>query len=120
MLDRRGARYGLKNDSLFLLAGGDDPAYSARIYLHGSRTLGFHVCFLGPYYGVHRLGGPGEEPAASEIVQEIEATYPGYEPIPEEIGNEVVPDVAPDVLLLGEGTIYDCLLSVTWATSSVP
>lgn len=88
MLDRLGAQ----NESLSLLAGWVDPAYSAFIVIPGRRTLSFHVCFLGPYYGIHRTGAPGEEPAASGIVREIEATYPGYEPIPPELGNEVVPD----------------------------
>ena len=44
------------------------------------------------------------------FAREIEATYPGYEPIPPEIGNEVVPDV--DVI--GGATIYVCLLSTVW------
>jgi hypothetical protein len=119
MFRRLAARYTLQNESLFLLAGGIDPAYSAYVILPG-RTLGFHVCFLGPYYGIHRTGAPGEEPAASDIAREIEATYPGYEPIPPELGNEVVPDVAPDPRLLGEATIYECLLAIAWEGSSRP
>ena len=60
MFRRLAARYRLQNDSLFLLAGGIDPAYSAYAILPG-HTLSFHVCFLGPYYGIHRKGDPGEE-----------------------------------------------------------
>lgn len=121
MTGRLAARLSLQNESLHLLAGWVDPAYSARIYLvPGGRTLGFHVCFLGPYYAVNRTGAPGEEPAATEIAQEIEATYPGYQPIPPELGNEIVPDVSPEGVPLGEATIYVCLLSVVWEYSSVP
>jgi hypothetical protein len=98
MIRRLGERYGLADESLCLFGSGIYPAYSARIYIPGG-TFTFHVSLLGPYYGIHYLGGR-EEPAA--IAREIEATYPGYEPIPPELGNEVVPDV--DVL--GGSTIY--------------
>jgi len=100
----------------YLHDNGFDPAYSADLYLPG-RTLGFHVSLLGPYYGIHRTGDPGEEPAALTVVRAIEATYPGYEPIPPELGNEVVPEVivhGPD----RDVTIYHCLLSGTWELSS--
>jgi hypothetical protein len=118
MIRRLGGRYPLQNESLFLLAGGVDPAYSAYIILPEC-ALGFHVCFLGPYYAVHTTGATGEEPAATEIAQEIEATYPGYQPIPLELGNEVVSDVdGPQ--RLGEATIYDCLFSEVWRRSSFP
>ena len=82
-----------------------DPAYSGDIDIPGHK-LGFHVSLLGPYYGIHRTGAPGEEPAALDLAREIEATYPGYEPIPPELGDEVVPDVED----LGKTTIYVCLL----------
>jgi hypothetical protein len=103
------------DQSLSLLAGWYDPGYSGEIEIPG-RTLGFHVSLLGPYYGIHRTGTPGEEPAALDLAREIEATYPGYEPIPPELGNEVV----PDVVNFGKTTIYDCLLSDTWKWSSRP
>ncbi len=74
---------------------------------------------LGPYYGIHRTGDPGEEPAASEIAKEIEATYPGYEPIPPELGDEVVPDVSMDGVRMGTATIYVCLLSLVWDWAGV-
>jgi hypothetical protein len=38
------------------------------------------------------------------------ASY-GYAPIPPDLGDIIVPDVALDTLNLGEATIYDCLLS---------
>ena len=78
------------------------------------------MCFLGPYYGVHRIGSPGEEPAATDIGREIEDTYVGYEPIPPELGDLVVPDVALDCRNFGKATIYDCLLTTTWRYSSRP
>jgi hypothetical protein len=69
---------------------------------------------IGPYYGIHHLGESGEAP--SVIAREIEATYPGHEPIPPELGDEVVPDVAMalQAVPLGKATIYVCLLSLAW------
>ncbi|MGK3990183.1 hypothetical protein WME99_44475 [Sorangium sp. So ce136] len=67
----------------------------------------------GPYYGIHDTGEPDEIPAA--VVEEIEATYPGYQTIPPELGNEVVPDVDMDgVMMMGEATIYMCRFSPKW------
>jgi hypothetical protein len=114
MIDRLGARYGLQNESLHLLSGGADPAYSARIWLTDETALSFHVSLLGPYYGIHLPGIPEEEPVAREIAREIESTYPGCRPIRPELGNEVVPDVAMSVVLMGEATIYMCLFSEVW------
>lgn len=93
-----------------------DPAYGAQLYLPG-RTLGFYVCLLGPYYGIYRTGAPEEESVALTVAREIEATYPGHEPIRPELGNDVV----PGVILNGPGqktTIYECLLSDRWESSS--
>jgi hypothetical protein len=122
MIDRLGDRYGLQNESLSLLSGGVEPAYSARIYRpkdlepvpspQSRASLSFHVSLLGPYYGIHDAGEPDEKPAA--IAAEIEATYPGYRPIPPELGNEVVPDVDMDGVMMGEATIYICLFSHVW------
>ena len=38
----------------------------------------------------------------------------------QELGNEVVPDVAMFTLAVGKATIYDCLLSAVWEGSSMP
>ncbi|WP_433928261.1 hypothetical protein AB3662_33695 [Sorangium cellulosum] len=114
MIRRVGDRYGLQNESLNLFAGGIDPAYSARIWLTDETALSFHVSLLAPYYGIHLPGIPEEGPVAREIAGEIEATYPGYHPIPPELGNEVVPDVDMDGVSMGEATIYVCLFSVVW------
>ncbi len=118
MIRRLGARYPLMDHSLHLLAGGLDPAYSAAIDIPEGGTLYFHVSLLGPYYGIHRTDAPGEEPAARDIAREIEAAYPGYQPIPPELGDEVVPDVALDKRWFGQATIYECLLSELWAWGS--
>ncbi|WP_437645057.1 hypothetical protein [Sorangium sp. So ce362] len=114
MIRRLGDRYGLQNESLSLVARGSDPAYSARIWLTDETALSFHVSLLGPYYGIHLPGIPEEEPVAREITGEIEATYPGYQTIPPELGNEVVPDVSMDWAFMGEATIYVCLFSDVW------
>jgi hypothetical protein len=114
MTRRLGDRYGLQNESIRLLAGWVDPAYSARIWLTDETALSFHVSLLGPYYGIHLPGIPEEEPVALEIAREIEATYPGYQQIPPELGNEVVPDVAMDGALMGKATIYVSLFSDVW------
>ncbi|WP_437797977.1 hypothetical protein [Sorangium sp. So ce693] len=114
MIRRLGDRYGLQNESLHLLSGGADPAYSARVWLTDQTALSFHVSLLGPYYGIHLPGIPEERPVAREIAREIEDTYPGYRPIPSELGNEVVPDVAMDGASMGKATINICLFSVAW------
>lgn len=114
MLDRLRLRFSLQNESLFLLGGGIDPAYSGRVWLIEDKTsINFHVSLLGPYYGIQLPGVPEEEPVALEIAREIEATYPGYRTIPPEIGNEVVPDVAR-IAGFGSETIYTCLFSEIW------
>lgn len=107
---------GIRRPALRIVDESFDPAYSADIYLPG-RTLGFHLSVLGPYYGIHRTGDPREEPAARAVAREIEATYPGYAPIPPELGDEMVPDLifhGPDRHV----TIYHCLLSENWELSS--
>jgi len=114
MIRRLGDRYGLQNESLHLLSGGTDPAYSARIWLTNETALSFHVSLLGPYYGIHVPGIPEEEAVALDVAREIEATYPGYQPIPPELGNEVVPDVDLVGAKFGEATIYICLFSEVW------
>jgi hypothetical protein len=116
MIHRMYERYRLQNQSLNLFSGGIDPAYSARIWLTEETALSFHVSLLGPYYGIHLPGIPEEEPVAREVAREIEATYPGYQPIPPEIGNELVPDVDMYWSLMGKATIYVCLFSGVWTS----
>jgi hypothetical protein len=109
MIRRLQQQCSIQDDSLHLLSGGIDPAYSGRVWLTDKTTISIHVSLLGPDYGIHLPGVPEEEPVAREIAREIEATYPGYRTIPPEIGNEVVPDVD-----FGESTIYVLLFSYFW------
>jgi hypothetical protein len=51
---------------------------------------------------------PDEQPYAAGIAQEIEATW-GYERMPPEVGNVVVPDVATNLRRFGEARLYDWL-----------
>jgi hypothetical protein len=120
MLDRLRARFEIQERSFHILTGAFDSAYSAKLTIPGAGNsdLGFHVSFLGPCYVVHSTGALDEEPCVSALAQEIEATY-GYEPIPPEIGNEIVPDLALDARALGKATIYDCLLSAVWGDQRV-
>jgi len=113
MIRRLGDQCSVQDEALHLLSGGVDPAYSGRVWLTDKTTINFHVSLLGPYYGIQLPGVPEEEPVAREIAREIEATYPGYQTIPPEIGNEVVPDVTAG-RDFGSATIYICLFSPVW------
>ncbi len=120
MLGRLRARFGpLMDQSILLLYGDYDPAWSANIFIPG-HAVGFCVCVLGPYYGIKRTGAAGEELAALDLAREIEATYPGYKPIPPELGEEGVPDVALDSKDFGTATISNCLLSDVGRVMSGP
>jgi hypothetical protein len=57
---------------------------------------------------------PDEHPYAAWIAQDIEATWPGYERLPPEVGKVIVPDVSIDARGLGEATLYDYLFSDDW------
>jgi hypothetical protein len=57
---------------------------------------------------------PAEQIYAARIAEEIETTW-GYERMPPEVGNVVVPDVATNLRVLGEATLCDCLLSDYWS-----
>lgn len=115
MTRRLGDRYRLQNESVSLLGGWVEPAYSARVWLTDKTALSFHVSLLGPYYAIRLPGIPEEEPVAREIAREIEVTYPGYQPIPPELGNEVVPDATMVAVAMGEATIGVCLFSIVWS-----
>jgi hypothetical protein len=56
---------------------------------------------------------PEEQPYAEALTREIEATF-GGEPMPPEVGNVIVPDVATNTCMLGEARLYDCLFSDQW------
>jgi len=114
MIRRLGDRYGVYDESLYLLAGNIDAAYSARVCVTETAKISVHVSLLGPYYAIQVPGLAEEGPVALEIQGEIEATYPGYQTIPPEIGNEVVPDVAFNLGGFGEHTIYTLLFAHIW------
>jgi hypothetical protein len=111
MLKRLRSRFTITDRSLHILGGTFDSAYTGQIEIpEEDRALLFHASFLGPYYVVHRIGLPADEPYAQAVAREIEATY-RYEAIPPEIGTMIVPDLALDTVSLGKATIYDLLLS---------
>lgn len=127
MLRRLEARYHYMDCSLHILGRSVDAAYTAQLGVRGREEedaeivrkrgwrlrFGCSVSLLGPYYVVRHTGSPGEDP--QEVAREIEATYAGYRPIPPEIGDVVVRDVALDTRGFGEVTIANCLLSTHWA-----
>lgn len=113
MYRRLGKRYSVQNESMSLLAGNADPAYSARIWVGDDIALSFHVSLLGPYYGIHLPSVVIDESVVQDVTREIEATYPGYQQIPPEIGDEIVPDVEAH-LAFGEESVYICIFSDVW------
>lgn len=57
---------------------------------------------------------PDEQRFAQAIVEEIEATFPGHEPMPPNIGQLIVPDVDAKRDLMRTSTIYDCFFTDNW------
>ena len=55
-----------------------------------------------------------ERRSARAIAEEIEVTFPGYQPISPEVGLTVVPDVEAGGKSFGEATIFTCLFSDNW------
>jgi hypothetical protein len=113
MLDRLRVQFDTQNESLHLLSGQVDPAYSGRVWLSENASINFHVSLLGPYYGIQLPGVRNEELVAREIAREIETSYPDFQTVPAEIGDEIVPDVYAGPPF-GEATIYICLFSELW------
>jgi hypothetical protein len=120
LLGRLRLRYPVGNDAARILdrtwlngshCYDPDPAYAGDITIPGYR-IGFYVIRL--------IGAAGEEPAVRDLAREIEAAFPGYELIPPELGEEVVPEVSTSERWFGEATIYACLLSEAWARASEP
>jgi hypothetical protein len=144
MLGRLGARFPdcVRDMSLHILGGAFESAYCGKLCLpeldpdeEEEHELGFRVSFMAPWYVIYssrwrRLQGDpsgkvasrprirldftsAAQPYERELAQEIKATY-GYEAMPPEIGEILVPDVATGVRDFGAATIYDCLLSDDW------
>ncbi|MBK9260183.1 MAG: hypothetical protein IPM54_10145 [Polyangiaceae bacterium] len=127
------------NRSLHLAGGGFDACYLVK--LEGSSNadgephdIGLAISFIAPYYVVynsrhvkknhhnydevwrlHPFDLADDEIAdARAMVDEMKKYFPDHEPLPEEIGNIVVPDVLVCNQLLGMGTIYHCLFTDSW------
>ncbi|MEO7330657.1 MAG: hypothetical protein ABI193_18930 [Minicystis sp.] len=105
-----------------------------RVPKESRRTLDFFVSFIVPYYAFRstaylfngqltRKGEPDvdaevsfvltpdELPFAEAIAAEVEATFPGHEPMPPEVGLTIVPDVVAGRGWFGEATLFGCLFS---------
>jgi hypothetical protein len=100
-----------------------------------SHSLWFYISFVMPYYfilsashvyiipPVGKFDGtretsfdltPDEVPFVKAIAEEIQTTFPGYEPMPKEVGLTVVPDVQVGGEWFGEATIFHCLFANHW------
>lgn len=134
----------VQDRSLHLTTGEADACYSALLWLRldeatavreKNAALGILVSFLAPCYVVYQtsyvavdpVGGapswheqirftfsPREQPVAHAVVQEIEASFPGYESMPREIGDIIVPDLAAGFRSLGEARLFDLLFTDDW------
>jgi len=135
---------GVANKVMYLAKLPEGNCYAADLWLPtiakevGGHMLCFHVSFLVPYYVIHSGGfhwrsefdsfgfrrsspweerftlTPEEEPYAQKLVQEIVATFPGYELMPPERGYQTIPDLQHEGCAPGEATIYDCLIGDHW------
>ncbi len=97
--------------------------------------LEFLISFVVPYYTLCSVShGPATRPSgepdldiqrsfdlsaeelpfAAAIREEVEATFPGHEPIAPEVGLTVVPDVVTGSKWFGDATIFTCLFSDGW------
>jgi hypothetical protein len=130
----------IHNGSLHLPTGHYDAGYIGWMSLPSRRpneknhSIGFLISFLVSYYVVYSTVlianptttlndwsqeirfdfSPDEAPAAQVITREIESIFPGYEFMPPEIGNIVVPDVVAGNKFMGKTTLYHCLFTDTW------
>lgn len=117
--------FAVHDDTPSLLEEACTTAYAGAVWLpapgpepRGGHALAFFVSWLGPYYGICGIGDPSEASAAPDIAAAIEAFYPGYAPVPAEIGDERVPEVDLGTGYLGGATVYECLFSTRWRGSS--
>ncbi|MEO7591531.1 MAG: hypothetical protein ABI134_09990 [Byssovorax sp.] len=121
-------------------AGPSDRCFSGALWLatraseEKQHKLGFLVSFVVPYYVVYsntlvslqqpaaerdseRVIGfqlsPDEAPFARGLAEEIEAAFPGYQPMLPEVGKVILPDI-DDLHELGQVTIFDCLFTDHW------
>jgi hypothetical protein len=143
LLARLSARFPdhqIQNGSFHLPTGEMDAGHSGLFWLpprgtwEKNHVLGFLVSFIAPSYVVYSSAhvvspslephsavhdirftfSPDEEPYAQAIIAEIDAVFPRYEPMPPEIGNQIVSDVAVGNQLIGKATLYHCLFTECW------
>lgn len=142
LLDRLYARFprGIHNGSLHLPTGGMDAGYVGwlelppRGWYEVHHKVGFLISFIAPRYVLYsasvvvapttRSSGrtqdirfaftPDEEPHAHALAGEISFVFPGYEPLPPEVGQVIVPDVVAGNKRMGQTTLYHCLFTDAW------
>lgn len=139
--------YTVQNNSVHLPTGNYDAGYSGLLWLptrgphEKDHQLGFLISFLVPAYVLYStvnvfapttksypIAGyvsltlsPDEQPFARILTDEILAVFPGFEPMPPEIGNLTVPDVVDGIKSAGDKTLYQCLFTdLYWARELVP
>lgn len=96
------------------------------------RKIGFLISFLAPCYVIYGASiiiapttsgrtqelrftfPPDEDPYVRTITGEILSVFPGYELIPPEVGNVIVPDVVAGNKMMGQTTLYLCLFTDAW------
>ncbi len=121
------------NGSLHLPTGEFDACYRVTLQ-HQPHDLGLAISFLAPYYVVysslhvdktkytydevwrlHPFDLADDEVAEADVmVDEMKTLFPNHEPMPEKVGNIVVPDVLAGNQLLGMATIYQCFFTENW------
>lgn len=121
-------------------AGPTDRCFSGALWLptrgpdEKQHKLGFLVSFVVPYHVVYSntlvslqrpnaerdservivfQTSPDEAPFARALAEEIEAAFPGYQPMRPEVGKVILPDIG-DLRELGKVTLFDCLFTDHW------
>lgn len=95
-----------------------------------NHRLGFRVSFVVPYYflyGAHQVKAPNdfdlrsafdftpdEAPVAKAVEEEIGRAFPLHARMGPEVGTVIVPNVATNLRIPGEASLYDCLFSDYW------
>lgn len=139
-LSTRFPEHAIQNGSFHLPTGGMDAGHIGLFWLpprglwERNHVLGFWISFLVPSYVIYSsayiidrasmsedgfhvirfIFSPDEEPYAQALKEEIESIFPGFEPMPPEIGNQVVADVVAGNQTMGQTTLYHCLFTDSW------
>ena len=98
----------------------------------GDHEVGIAICFIAPYYVLYssrridrtycdavRFFYPfdlndDEVADAQVMVEEMKLLYPEHEPMPQNVGNIVVPDVMAGNQFIGKTTLYQCFFTDAW------